>query len=268
MIKKVGVFKRLLIVIGTIGFLLTTSYYITEVQANAGYGWGFKPNDNHKQPEVGIYKDILERHNAYYVGNSHRKEIYLTFDAGYENGFTDDILDVLKQHDVPATFFVTGTYMKNNPNLIKRMVNEHHTVGNHTFTHPDMTAIDITQYKKELKRVEDEFYKLTNQDMMKIMRPPRGRFSDRSLKIADDLGYHNIFWSLAFKDWETKNQHGWQYAYNSVMNRIHPGAVILLHTVSEDNAKALSHIISDLREEGYDFVPIKNLLTQKVPLVE
>lgn len=235
---------------------------------NKAYGWGFKPGKPGQRPEVGqLYESILARHNAFYIDKTTSKRLYLTFDAGYENGTTEHILDVLKKHNVNATFFLVGDYLKKEPELVKRMVNEGHIIGNHTWSHPDLTKLNKEQYQEELEKFEDYYKKLTGKNLLKIMRPPAGTFSERSLQIADELGYCNIFWSLAYKDWEIDKQRGWKYAYDEVMKRLHPGAIILLHPISKDNALALEQIIIDAKEQGYEFVPITTLFMPKIMFV-
>ncbi len=252
--KKIGVFML---------FLMICLLLSVNVQADSdtrSYGWGMKPGKNGNRPEFGkLYEQILSRHNAYYIDDTTSKRVYLTFDAGYENGYTSQILDVLKKNNVNATFFLVGDYLNNEEELVKRMVNEGHFIGNHTYSHKDLTKLNKENYAFELKKFEDRYTELTGKKLMKIMRPPSGRFSERSLKIADELGYYNIFWSLAYKDWVIDKQRGWEYAYNEVMKKIHPGAIILMHPVSKDNALALEKIIIDLRIKGYEFVPITTL---------
>ncbi len=224
------------------------------------YGWGMKPGKTGEKPDVGqLYESILSRHNAFYIDKTTSKRLYLTFDAGYENGYTSKILDVLKKHKVSATFFLVGDYLEREQDLVKRMVKEGHFIGNHTWSHKDLTKLSKEEYAKELTEFEEYYRQLTGKNLVKILRPPAGTFSERSLKIADELGYYTIFWSLAYKDWEVERQHGSEYAYNQVMKRIHPGAIILLHNVSKDNALALEKIIIDLRQQGYEFEPITTL---------
>ncbi|QVK19506.1 delta-lactam-biosynthetic de-N-acetylase [Mycoplasmatota bacterium] len=252
--------------IGVFFLSLVISLFLNQiVSANTTtYGWGMKPGRNGEKPDVGqLYESIISRHNAFYIDKTTSKRIYLTFDAGYENGYTSQILDVLKKQKVSATFFLVGDYLNKEEELVKRMVKEGHYIGNHTWSHPDLTKLSKEQYAEQLKKFEDRYTEITNKKLMKIMRPPSGTFSEKSLKIADELGYCNIFWSLAYRDWEIDRQHGWKYAYNQVMNRIHPGAIILMHPVSKDNAEALEKIIIDLRKQGYDFVPITSLFMPK-----
>lgn len=229
-------------------------------EANNSYGWGFKKNDQHKIPDVGRYRTILDTYDAYYADKSGEKVIYLTFDNGYEQGYTGKILDVLKKNDVPATFFVTGHYVKSEPELVKRMADEGHIIGNHTNHHPDLTTISKDTMKKELRDLEKAVAAVSSQKEMKYLRPPKGTFNEQTLNWANELGYIHIFWSLAFIDWNTDKQSGWKYAYEQMMEQIHPGAIALLHTVSSDNAEALSHVITSLKKEGYSFRSLDELV--------
>lgn len=216
--------------------------------------WGFGVTYRGNNPDIGKYEEILNKHNAYYRGNDN--EVYLTFDTGYETGNTDKILDVLKEKNVKATFFVTGHFMKTHPELIKRMFDEGHIVGNHTWGHPNITKISNEKINNEINKLNDEYKKITGEDMPKYFRPPCGEFSDESLSYLDSLGYKTIFWSLAYKDWEADNVRGKEYAVKSVMSKVHSGAIILLHTVSKDNLDGLGEIIDGIRSNGYD---IKNI---------
>ncbi|MFE5322423.1 delta-lactam-biosynthetic de-N-acetylase [Paenibacillus sp. NPDC056579] len=219
------------------------------------YHFGFKKS-KHQEPasinEEG-FKGIVQKNEAIFLGDVTKKELYLTFDNGYENGYTAKILDVLKEHQVPAIFFVTGHYVQDQPELVKRIVDEGHLVGNHSWSHPDMSQISNQRLKEELDKVKSGVSQLTSQKEMRYLRPPRGIFNDRILAASKELGYTSVFWSIAYKDWDTKAQRGAQYAYDSVMNQLHPGAVILLHSVSSDNAAALSRIIIAAKEQGYEF---------------
>lgn len=232
----------------------------SSVEAAGGFGWGYKKNDEHKIPEIGRYGDMLAKYGAYYADDSGDKVIYLTFDNGYEQGYTDDILDVLKEEQVPATFFVTGHYVKSEPDLVKRMADEGHIIGNHSYHHPDFTILTKDAMKKELEDLEKAVAAVSDQKHLKYMRPPKGTFNEQTLKWANDLGYIHIFWSLAFADWNTKAQKGGQYAYDQIMKQIHPGAIVLLHTVSSDNAAALSKLIKELKKQGYQFKSLDDLV--------
>jgi peptidoglycan-N-acetylmuramic acid deacetylase len=222
------------------------------------FHFGFKKSVGGRLPSIGQegFKDILQRHGAIFLGDTTKKELYLTFDNGYENGYTAKVLDVLKEKKVPAIFFVTGHYVKDQPELVKRMAAEGHLIGNHSWSHPDMSGISSGKIGDELVKVKDGVSQLTGRQDMQYLRPPRGIFSDRVLAVSKEQGYTSVFWSVAYKDWDTKAQRGWKYAYDSVMSQLHPGAVILLHSVSRDNAEALGKIIDDARVQGYEF---KNL---------
>ncbi|MGD6801014.1 delta-lactam-biosynthetic de-N-acetylase [Rossellomorea vietnamensis] len=221
---------------------------------NKSIGWGFKKGNEGKQAEAGkTYDELLKKYGAFYKDSPDEKVLYLTFDNGYENGYTGKILDVLKEEKVPAAFFVTGHYLNSAPDLVKRMANEGHIVGNHSWSHPDLTAVSDEKLRKELDMVKEKTAEITKQQTMAYLRPPRGVFSERTMKLAKDAGYTHVLWSLAFVDWHTDSQKGWQYSYNNIMKQIHPGAVMLLHTVSKDNAEALGKVIKDLKKEGYTF---------------
>nr|WP_100334149.1 delta-lactam-biosynthetic de-N-acetylase [Bacillus alkalisoli] len=228
--------------------------------SNTSIHWGFKKSRNHEPADAGAqYNNLLKKHNAFYLGDTSKKEIFLTFDNGYENGYTPQVLDILKEKKVPAAFFVTGYYLKDQPELIRRMAREGHTVGNHSWHHPDLTTVNDVRFRKELKMVKDEYEKITGLKEMRYIRPPRGIFSERTMAMANEEGYQHVFWSLAFVDWKTDQQKGWKYAYDNIMSQIHPGAIILLHTVSKDNADALGKVIDDLRKEGYEFKSLDHL---------
>ncbi len=221
-------------------------------------GWGLKKVEN-SQPEVpDKWKEMLKKYDGYYLGNTNEKVMYLTFDEGYENGYTAKILDVLKKTNTPAAFFVTGPYIENEPELIKRMVDEGHIVGNHTVNHPSMPDLSEEEITKELSQLNERFNKLTNKNM-KFMRPPRGEFSEKTLALIQKNGYKTIFWSVAYADWDTANQKGVNYAVEQITKQFHNGAVILLHAVSEDNADALEQIINTAKEQGYTFKSLEDL---------
>lgn len=216
---------------------------------------------NHRLPSIDEegFKGALQKNEAIFLGDTSKKELYLTFDNGYENGYTPKVLDVLKERKVPAIFFVTGHYLKDKPELVKRMTEEGHLVGNHSWSHPDMSQISDGQIQTELDQVKDEIIRLTGQKEVRYLRPPRGIFSERTLAVSRSLGYTNVFWSIAYKDWDTKDQKGAAYAYEKVMSQLHPGAVILLHSVSKDNAEALGRIIDEARKQGYEFKSLDEL---------
>ena len=258
--KRLLMFTLTVLFLGS--FLLTTA---AATQASS-YHFGFKKSKNGELPSIDQegFKGILAKHGAIFLGDTSKKELFLTFDNGYENGYTAKILDVLKEKKVPAIFFVTGHYAKDQPELMKRMTQEGHLIGNHSWSHPDMTQIADSRIKEELEKVKTEVAQVTGQQSMTYLRPPRGIFNERSLAVSKELGYTNVFWSVAYKDWDTKSQKGWKYAYDQVMAQLHPGAVILLHAVSQDNAEALGRIIDEAHRQGYTFKSL-NQMTVKQP---
>lgn len=238
---------------------------------NSPIHWGFKKGRDGKPAEAGpMLDEVLKKYGAYYMGDTDKKIIYLTFDNGYENGYTKDVLDVLKKEKVPAAFFVTGHYLESAPDLVKRMVKEGHIIGNHSWYHPDLTTVNDERFKRELERIRAKTEEITGIKEMNYLRPPRGIFSNRTLQMANEEGYTHIFWSLAFVDWHVNNQKGWRYAYDNIMKQIHPGAILLLHAISKDNAEALEKVIKDLKEEGYTFESLDHLVMKKrykIPLL-
>jgi peptidoglycan-N-acetylmuramic acid deacetylase len=226
------------------------------------FHFGFKKSKNGKPASIDQegFKSILEKNDALFLGDSSEKNLYLTFDNGYENGYTSKILDVLKDKNVPAAFFVTGQYIKEEPELLRRMVNEGHIIANHSWSHPDMTTLSDDEITKQLDRVKLEVEKVTGQKDMLFLRPPRGIFSDRTLQVSRSQNYINVFWSAAYVDWITDKQRGWQHAYDKITAQLHPGAIILLHSVSKDNAEAMSKIIDKAREDGYEFKSLNTLV--------
>ncbi|MBQ2966511.1 MAG: delta-lactam-biosynthetic de-N-acetylase [Clostridia bacterium] len=216
--------------------------------------WGLGYGENGSPPTGNSTPAELEKYDAYYVGDTTKKKVYLTFDAGYENGYTARILDVLKKHEVPATFFLVGNYMDTSPELVKRMAEEGHLVGNHTLSHPDMSAIsDEESFKKELLGLEEKYKAITGKEMQKIYRPPQGKFSTDNLKMAKKLGYKTFFWSLAYVDWIVDNQPTSDFAFSKLIPRMHNGAIVLLHSTSQTNAEILDELLSKWKEMGYTF---------------
>ena len=203
---------------------------------------------------------FLSEYNACYVGDTNSKVLYLTFDEGYENGNTPKILDTLKEENVPAAFFVVKPYIKQEPEIIKRMVSEGHLVCNHSSHHPSMAKItDSEKFKTEFSEVEDEYKSIIGEDMPKFFRPPMGKYSKNSLKLTNNLGYKTIFWSFAYKDWLVDNQPGESEAIKKIVNGAHPGAIILLHAVSDTNANILKNVIQELKSQGYEFKSLNDL---------
>jgi peptidoglycan-N-acetylmuramic acid deacetylase len=223
--------------------------------------WYFVNRKNGTTPEPPKESsDFFEDYNSYYVGDTNSKVLYLTFDQGYENGNTNKILDILKEEKVPAAFFVVKPYVKTEPEIVKRMVDEGHLVCNHSSHHPSMASIlDNEKFKNEFIEVEEEFKTLTNKEMPKYFRPPMGKYSKNSLKKTQDLGYKTIFWSFAYKDWLVDNQPKEDYAIKKILDGVHPGAIMLLHSVSDTNTKILKTIITELKKQGYEFKSLDDL---------
>jgi len=225
--------------------------------------WGLSFQEEGQAPLAPTGQTVLERYDAAYVGDGKEKVLYLTFDAGYENGFTEGILDVLKKHRVPAAFFLVGNYLQQEPELVKRMVDEGHTVGNHTWNHPDMSAIaDQASFAAELRQVEDSYRQITGKEMEKFYRPPQGIYSEENLAMAKELGYKTVFWSLAYADWDNQDQPTPEQAFSKLLPRTHSGAVVLLHSTSKTNAAILDELLTKWEEMGYRFAPLAELFRQ------
>ena len=213
------------------------------------------------QPSKGPASEaILSKWDAAYLGDASEKVIYLTFDAGYENGCTEKILDALQKHNAPAAFFLVGNYIESNPDLVRRMVADGHIVGNHTMHHRDMDAIsDIDAFSQELKGVEEVFFSVTGKQLPKFYRPPQGIYSEKNLQQAKELGYRTVFWSLAYVDWLNDKQPTKEQAFEKLLPRIHNGAVVLLHSTSQTNSEILDELLTRWEEMGYRFASLDTL---------
>lgn len=223
--------------------------------------WGLSFQEEGQCPQGNASIEELAEYNAYYAQDTEEKVLYLTFDAGYENGNTETILNALKKHNVSATFFVVGTYIESEPELIQRMIDEGHTVGNHTWHHPNMSGIEtMEEFKKELTDVEDAFRQTTGQEMTKYYRPPQGIYSESNLEMAKELGYQTFFWSLAYVDWYADDQPTKEEAFDKLLGRIHPGAIVLLHSTSSTNAEILDELLTKWEEMGYQVRPLSELV--------
>ena len=221
--------------------------------------WGIarQPNNMTPRADPGA-NELITKYNGKYVGDTGKKEIFLTFDEGYENGYTPQILDVLRDNNVKAIFFITGPYLKEHQDLVRRMVEEGHTVGNHTIHHPSLPEKSDSQIEEEVLGLDRVFSEKFGQ-RMKFLRPPKGEYSERSLSITSKLGYYNLFWSFAYDDWHRDKIRGPEYAYKMVMKNLHNGEIMLLHAVSKDNADALDSIIKGVRSSGYEFGDVEKL---------
>ena len=235
------------------------------VQSTEG-NWGLGFGEEGKAPTGNATKEELAQYNAYFLGDESEKEkkLYLTFDCGYENGNLSAILDALKKHKVSATFFVVGNFLETSPELAKRMVEEGHTVGNHTYHHPDMSAIsDKESFAKEVNDVAELFEKITGKKMSMFYRPPQGKYSTQNLKMAQEMGYSTFFWSLAYVDWYENQQPSHEEAFNKLLTRIHPGAIVLLHNTSRTNGEILDELLTKWEEMGYSFGRLEEVLPQE-----
>ena len=222
--------------------------------------WGLSFQTEGQPPVGNVPADTLLQWNAYYVGDTSKNTIFLTFDAGFENGCRGDFLYALKKHNAPACFFVVGNFIDSAPELVQRMVDEGHIVGNHTLHHPDMSSISSKDaFAAELNGLEEKFTALTGQPMQKFYRPPQGKFSEENLKQAQELGYTTVFWSLAYVDWYTDNQPTDEQAFAKLIPRIHNGAIVLLHSTSETNARILDELLTRWENEGYTFGSLTDL---------
>lgn len=213
--------------------------------------WGISRRQNNETPAADPgAPQLLSRYGGAYIGDTSQKVIYLTFDEGYENGYTPKILDVLRDNNAKGLFFITGPYLKEHQDLVMRMVEEGHTVGNHTIHHPSLPSVGDSELEEEILGLDRAFHEKFGKHMT-FLRPPKGEYSERTLALTQKLGYCNLFWSFAYDDWYKNKVRGPQYAYNIVMRNLHNGAVLLLHAVSKDNADALDSIIKGARQQGY-----------------
>lgn len=255
--KKQVLYVVLAIILLCIGMVcaLRAVNRLGAAEAAAGItDWGLSFQSEGAPPVANASQEYLKNFDALYVGDTNKKEIYITFDAGFENGNTERILDALKKHGVKATFFLVGNYFETQPKLVKRMAEEGHTIGNHTYSHPDMSKIgDIQSFQTELQKNEALYRDILGSEMPKLYRPPQGKFCEENLKMAQQLGYSTVFWSLAYVDWYTDDQPTPEQAFSKLLPRIHPGAVVLLHSTSSTNAEILDELLTKWEETGYSF---------------
>lgn len=239
-------------------FLLAiTTQHVNAMPDTRGYGWYFKKEENGKQPKISAELSFIEKYNGKWIDNSvsdDDKVIYLTFDAGYENGNVEKTLDVLKEKQVPGTFFILENLVKRNPDIVKRMNDEGHTIGNHTSKHPDMSKIcDKSIFKSQLTGLEEVCEEKLGITISKYFRPPEGRFSELCMSYLDSLGYKTIFWSFAYADWDNAKQPDPKKSVENIISHTHNGMVILLHPTSKTNSKILGELIDKWRDMGYRF---------------
>ena len=225
----------------------------TQSVSNKKIGWGIKRNNNHEQPDVGKEnRNILEESKGICLGNSEDKTIYLTFDEGYEAGYTSRILDILKENDVKATFFLTAHYVNTQEELVQRMIDEGHIIGNHTVNHKSMPDLSEEEIKKEVMDLHQVIYEKFNYEM-KYIRPPKGEFSERTLNITNSLGYTTVMWSFAYEDWNEDKQPDEEKSKQKILDNLHNGEIMLLHGNSKTNTDILDSVIKEAKNMGYTF---------------
>lgn len=265
MTKKLWQYRVRQRVLITVCLLAALSLFLLlggEKMVPAG-SWGLSFQQEGKAPTGTVSSDALSGYNAVYVGDTSEPVIYLTFDAGYENGYTAQILDVLAAHHAPAAFFLVGNYLETAPELVQRMVDEGHIVGNHTYHHKNMSEIsDPDAFAAELKAVEDAYQEITGQELPCYYRPPQGEYSPENLQMAKEMGYRTVFWSLAYVDWNVDDQPTREEAFSKLIPRIHNGAVVLLHSTSATNASILDELLTKWEDMGYRFESLDHLFTE------
>ncbi len=226
--------------------------------------WGLGYGEDGATPTGNTSVDELAIYDAFYVGDETvsadgEKVLYITFDAGYENGNTEAILDALEKHNAPATFFIVGYYLEENPELVLRMIEDGHTIGNHSYNHPDMTTLSEDEFIEEMESLEELYLEVTGMELSNYYRPPQGKYSVESLKLAQNMGYETIFWSLAYVDWYQDDQPTHEEAFDKLLTRVHPGAIVLLHSTSQTNAEILDELLIEWEEMGYVFKSLDTL---------
>ena len=248
--------------VGLLTLVLAVGVWLGSALPTGSWGLSFRQEG---APPIGTAgADQLGRYDAAYLGDTSEKVLYLTFDAGYENGCTEKILDTLKKHDVKAAFFLVGNYIQRNADLVRRMVQEGHTVGNHTMHHPDMSKLsDFNAFSRELSDLAELYEQTVGQPMPRYYRPPQGIYSEENLKMAQQLGYRTVFWSLAYVDWNNDAQPSREQALSKLLPRTHPGAVVLLHSTSKTNAEILDELLTKWEEAGYRFGTVEELFPKR-----
>lgn len=243
-----------------IHYLFSQPTTVLPASSSSEGNWGLSFQEEGVRPVGNATPSELAKYQAAYADETDEKVIYLTFDAGYENGNLPAILDALKNHQAVGTFFVVGNFLETSPELTKRMVAEGHIVGNHTYHHPDMSKISTKEaFEKELNDVNTLFQSITGSEMAHYYRPPQGKYSTSNLEMAKELGYKTFFWSLAYVDWIQDEQPTKEQAFSKLLSRIHPGAVVLLHSTSSTNAAILDELLTKWEEMGYHFAPLSEL---------
>ena len=242
-----------------LSLVLFTIFFFSNAINTKAAGWGYKKNPHHTTPEIGLYKNMIDGTSSFYVGDTTKKVVYLTFDAGYDNGELSKILDTLKEKQVIGSFFLTGDFIDRFSDLTCRLSTDGHIVCNHSYGHKKIQNLTKNELKEDLEKLENAYYNLTGKQMVKYFRPPEGEFTKEALKNVQGLGYKTIFWSVAHYDWNVKNQPSTEKTINSILDNLHPGAIILLHTVSTSNSNSLGVIIDKIKDQGYTFKTVLDL---------
>ena len=252
--------RDLILLVAALAAAVTVAVSVFHGSALPTGAWGLSFRQEGAPPLGSAGVDELKQYRAMYLGDTSEKVIYLTFDAGYENGSTEKILDVLKKHNAPAAFFLVGNYISKEPDLVRRMAAEGHIVGNHTMHHYDMSRLnDRAAFEKELTELEKLYQETTGKAMPKFYRPPQGIYSRENLAMASEMGYTTVFWSLAYVDWNNDSQPTKEQAFSKLLPRIHPGAIVLLHSTSQTNAEILDELLTKWESEGYRFAPLTEI---------
>lgn len=253
--------KNILMIILSFTIIIILTFSLKHFfSAQKNTNWGLSFREEGKQPVGNASSEYLLGYNSYFVGKDTEKVVYVTFDAGYEAGYIDKILEALKKHNVKATFFVVGTLIKSDPEVIQKITDAGHIIGNHTMTHPNMSKIStLDSFKSELEQVEVLYEQTTGKKMSKYYRPPQGIFSSMNLEMANSLGYKTIFWSLAYVDWNKNSQPTKEEAFKKILPRLHNGTILLLHSTSKTNADILDELLTKIEQEGYTFKSLEEL---------
>ena len=251
--------KALCLVLAALCAMLALGWAQFTQEAVPAISWGLSFQTEGQTPLSPTDRKTLSRYDAAFVGNTGEKVLYLTFDAGYENGCTAQILDVLQKHQVSAAFFLVGNYMEKNADLVRRMVQEGHIVGNHTMHHKDMSKLTGEAFRDELTQLERLYRDITGKALPKFYRPPQGNYTLDNLEEAKNCGYRTVFWSLAYADWDNEHQPTAEQAFSKLLSRTHNGAVILLHSTSKTNAAILDQLLTEWKDMGYRFASLEEL---------
>ncbi len=266
--KMIIKFKRTLYILLTVSVMITGTMMHIGATDNKSCNWYCIRTKDNLRPPCPAELAFIEKYGGYYIDEKRRdndsdRVVYLTFDAGYENGNVARVLDTLREKQVTGAFFILGNLITSAPDLVRRMNAEGHTVGNHTYHHRDMSRLDGEAFDQELSSLEEAYKKATGCELSKYYRPPEGRFSETNLKQANDLGYSTVFWSFAYADWDNNNQPNRDAAVKKILENVHNGAVLLLHPTSKTNADILPQIIDALQADGYRFGTLDELCSQQ-----